>query len=122
MRASELGVVLNPPRLEHFLQLQPGTWGAELKGSPLQRPRRRGLVRNACVVAGNAGRLDLIDQLARILTEDDEALPRAHAAWALGQLGGREALHALETANVSETDPSVQRAISNARQLLRSSD
>lgn len=114
--------VLDPPRLEHFLQLQPGTWGKELKGSPLQRPRRRCLVRNACVAAGNSGRLDLIDHLARILTEDEEPLPRAHAAWALGQLGGQEALRALESADGSEPDPAVQRAISTARQLLRSSD
>ncbi len=114
--------VLDPPRLERFLQLKPGSWGKELKGSPLERPRRRGLVRNACIVAGNSGRPDLVEHLVRILSEDEEALPRAHAAWALGQLGGQEALQALERADVSEPDASVRQEISRARGKLRSGD
>ena len=54
-------------------------------GTPLTRPRRRGLVRNACVVAGNSGDTGLVPPLNDLLT-DAEPLVRGHALWALAQL------------------------------------
>ena len=47
--------------------------------------KRRGLIRNACVVAGNSGDEALVPFLAPLL-RDSEPLIREHALWALAQL------------------------------------
>lgn len=106
--------IFNPPQLGHFLRLQPGSWRAELKGSPLERPRRRGLVRNASVVAGNTTRSDLVDDLAQLLSGDEDPVLREHAAWALGKTGGLESIRALEAARTGELNRDVQASIARA--------
>jgi epoxyqueuosine reductase len=55
------------------------------KGSPMRRPKLRGLKRNAAVVLGNVGTAEDADVLTRAL-DDDEPLVREHAAWALRRL------------------------------------
>lgn len=77
---------LHKSKLSAFLRLLPNEWREPLDNSPLERPRRKGLVRNAAVVAGNQGNTDQIDTLLMVLHEDPEPLARAHAAWALGQI------------------------------------
>ena len=57
------------------------TWGH----TPLSRSKRRGLVRNACVVAGNGGDASLVNTLVPLL-DDAEPIVRGHALWALNQL------------------------------------
>lgn len=56
-------------------------------GSPLMRAGRRGLIRNACIVAANNGAVELLPQL-RALAEGPDALIAEHAAWAVGRLSG----------------------------------
>lgn len=73
--------------LSELLALDEAGFRARFKGTPLLRAKRRGLVRNACVAAGNSGDRALVASLAPLLT-DAEALVREHAAWALGRLGG----------------------------------
>jgi epoxyqueuosine reductase len=58
------------------------------------------------VVLGNSGDVDSVPALAKAL-EEGEAPVRAHAAWALGRLGGREAL-------AHEEDPEVLQEIEDA--------
>jgi epoxyqueuosine reductase len=78
------------------------------------RAKRRGLVRNACVAAGNWGELTLTPILAQLL-EDPEPLVRGHAAWALGRIGGiKDVDRALSRAAAIETDPWVSDEISAA--------
>jgi epoxyqueuosine reductase len=72
-------------------------------GTPLTRPGRAGLLRNCCVAAGNLGLRRAVAALIRCLREDESPLVRAHAAWALGEIGGAEA--ALEEAAEGESDP-----------------
>jgi epoxyqueuosine reductase len=72
-------------------------------GTPLTRPGRAGLLRNCCVAAGNLGLRRALPALIRCLREDESPLVRAHAAWALGEIGGAEA--ALEVAAEGESDP-----------------
>ena len=72
-------------------------------GTPLTRPGRAGLLRNCCVAAGNLGLRRALPALIRCLREDESPLVRAHAAWALGEIGGAEA--ALEEAAEGESDP-----------------
>jgi epoxyqueuosine reductase len=54
-------------------------------GSPLMRPGRTGLVRNACVVAANTGSVDLLPQL-RKLCQDADGVVGEHARWAVSRL------------------------------------
>ena len=50
-----------------------------LRGSPLKRAKRAGLLRNVCVGLGNWSEEDAVPVLKRAL-EDDEPLVRGHAA------------------------------------------
>ena len=94
------------PLLTDLLALDEAGFRARYRKTPVMRAKRRGLVRNACVAAGNAGDRALSPALARLLT-DDEPLVRGHAAWALGRIGGRAAVTALHHALVAEADPYV---------------
>lgn len=55
--------------------------------TPMWRPRRRGMLRNAAICAGNAKDVRAAEILSRRL-DDSEPLIRGAAAWALGQIGG----------------------------------
>ncbi|UCF60512.1 MAG: tRNA epoxyqueuosine(34) reductase QueG [Anaerolineaceae bacterium] len=108
---------LKPPDIESFLNLAPDSWVDPLRDSPLLRPRRRGLVRNAAIVAGNHRDPTAIPHLIELLMHDREHLIRGHAAWALGQIGGKNAKIALKEVKQSETDPiilaEIEAALSN---------
>jgi epoxyqueuosine reductase len=56
-------------------------------GTPLLRPGRDAMVRNACIAAANTGAEELAP-LLRKLREDSSAVVREHARWALDRLGG----------------------------------
>lgn len=56
---------------------------------------KRYLQRNTAVALGNLGQEEAIPHLARAMHDPDE-LVRGHAAWALGRIGGRGAMEALE--------------------------
>lgn len=77
--------VFQEPTLAWVLGLDEEAWRAATRHSALRRAKRRGLLRNALVVAGNVGdaRLrPLIEAHAR----GEDALLRDHAEWALAQL------------------------------------
>lgn len=59
--------------------------------------------RNALVALGNSGDRDHVEIIAGWLG-NGTALMRGHAAWALGAIGGREAVRVLETAGTVEGD------------------
>ena len=63
---------------------------------------RKYFQRNAAVALGNSGDPEMVPHLARAM-EDPEELVRAHAAWALGNLGGAMARRALESRLLSES-------------------
>jgi epoxyqueuosine reductase len=79
-----------------------------VKRTALRRVPRRVLLRNVAVALGNTGSPDAIEPLADLL-RDREPLVRAHAAWALGELG------AIDVLAVDDPDPAVQREVSAAR-------
>lgn len=56
-------------------------WG----NTPLSRPKRAGLIRNACVASGNSGDKSLIPFLEPLRFDANEII-REHAAWALERL------------------------------------
>ncbi len=98
-----------------YLRLSPESYRRELSKSPLKRAKRAGLLRNAAVAAANSGDRSYVPDLVRLLTQEADPLPRAHAAWALGQLGEIEALRtASEDEQDSEVRAEIRLAISRA--------
>ncbi|MGD8813126.1 MAG: tRNA epoxyqueuosine(34) reductase QueG [Anaerolineales bacterium] len=95
---------LESPNLTAFLELDEEGFREELQGSPLKRAKRRGLMRNAAIVAGNTGAKRYVSALVHILREDPHVVLRSHAAWALGEIGGEEARQALQSALDSESE------------------
>lgn len=98
-----------PPLLE-LLALDRQAFQRRYAHSPIRRIKRHRLVRNACVAAGNWGSLEAVPLLASLLGDANE-LVRGHAAWALGQIGGSEALRALRRASGREETAEVREEI-----------
>jgi epoxyqueuosine reductase len=73
--------------LEKFLDLDEPAFMRAFEGSPIRRARRGGFLRNVCVALGNRREAASVPALARALSSDPEAIVRAHAAWALGEIG-----------------------------------
>jgi len=55
-------------------------------GTPLMRAKRRGLLRNACVVAGNSGDKTFIPFLEELINREKDDIILDHARWAVNQL------------------------------------
>lgn len=96
--------------LRELLALDEAGFRTAFRGTPVLRAKRRGLVRNACVAAGNSGDASMIAHLLPLL-HDAEPLVREHAAWALGRLGGSTAAKALAEAHAIETDADAREEI-----------
>ncbi len=94
-----------PPLLD-LLALDKGDFDERFANNPIRRIKRQGLVRNACVAAGNWGDPKAIQPLTRLLF-DLEPLIRGHAAWALGKIGGGESREALNAALSREDNDEV---------------
>lgn len=74
------------PSLQEILSLNTDEeFAKRFAGSPLARAGRRGLQRNACVVAANTGRQDLVPLLRHHATSFDRLIAE-HAQWALERL------------------------------------
>jgi epoxyqueuosine reductase len=73
------------PSVEWVLGLDEQSWREATRRTALRRARHRGLLRNALVVAGNAGDPKLRSAVERHATGGD-ALLADHARWALGRL------------------------------------
>jgi epoxyqueuosine reductase len=99
--------------LSDLLTLDDAGFRARFRGTPVLRAKRRGLVRNACIAAGNAGDPALVPVLVPLL-DDAEPLIRGHAAWALGRIGGEVAVRALVRSFAVEGDPWVRDEITQA--------
>jgi epoxyqueuosine reductase len=95
------------PRLLELMALDDFSFSRRFSKSAIKRAKRRGLLRNAAVVLGNTGNRDAVPALTQVLEQEPEALVRSHAAWALGELGGRTARHALERARQRDIDTQV---------------
>ena len=107
----------NPTQAAHplleLLALDEAAFRARFRGTAILRTKRRGLVRNACVAAGNWGDEAAVPALIGLLT-DPEPLVRGHAAWALGRIGGGDARQALAARVAVEDDAWVRAEIAAA--------
>ncbi|MBI5690907.1 MAG: tRNA epoxyqueuosine(34) reductase QueG [Verrucomicrobia bacterium] len=88
-----------------LLVLTPERFAAVFRRTPIKRLKLTGLLRNACVVAGNSGDRSLLPALVALATTHPSALVRAHAVWAVHRLDGAAAL---ASHRLVETDPSVR--------------
>ena len=89
--------------LAELLALTPERFAEVFRRTAIKRVKLAGLLRNACVVAGNSGDRALLPQLVQ-LAGHDLPLVRIHAVWAVRRLGGGELLGA---AWAAESDPAV---------------
>ncbi len=76
---------LNPADAAALLSLDDTAFKARFADTPLARPGRGGLLRNACIVLGNTGDATHLDAL-RAVMNDDEPLIRDAAQWAIDRL------------------------------------
>ena len=73
--------------LRELLELTPARFAEIFKGTAIKRLKLTGLLRNACVVAGNTGGAELLPALLRLAAHDSPVV-RAHAVWAVRRIAG----------------------------------
>ncbi len=98
------------PSLIGLMGLTREEFARRFKDSPVKRAKYPGFLRNVAIALGNSGDPAAVPALEKALVHE-EPLVRAHAAWALGRLGAREALRARRPI---ETDPEVRAEIEAA--------
>ena len=91
--------------LREILALTPVRFAEVFRRTAIKRVKLGGLLRNACIVAGNSGDGSLLPQLVRLAASHELPLVRAHAVWAVYRLGGGAQLGA---ARAAETDGHVR--------------
>jgi len=109
---------LTPVSLNWLLSLNETDFRERFHRTPLARPGRGGLLRNAAIAAGNSGDLRFIPVLTAAL-QDELELIRGAAAWALGQLGHQASISSLEEQLDLETSQQVQSEIRDALARIR---
>ena len=73
------------PALTEMLHWTDAQFADYFRGTPIDRLKRRGWLRNICVALGNRGDRSALPALHQALN-DAEPLVREHAAWAIAQL------------------------------------
>ena len=102
---------MNPFELRDLFRMDDTQFRARFRKTPLWRPRRRGLLRNAAIVLGNQSDPASIPALILGLG-DPEPLVRGAAAWALHQFQDPRAKTALRERLAIETDSQVRQELS----------
>ncbi len=79
---------LQLPDLLELLSLDSATFKQRFRGTPIERSKRRGLLRNVCVALGNVGGAESLPALEQA-SRDSEPLIAEHAHWAMAQIRHR---------------------------------
>jgi epoxyqueuosine reductase len=108
----------NPMDLIRLFDLDDATFRERFRHTPLWRPKRRGLLRNAAILLGNRPTPRAVPALIRGLA-DNEPLVRGACAWALSQYPQAAAHHALHRRREIETNAEVVREIEAAISVLK---
>lgn len=109
------------PELASLVSISQQEFQERFRNSPIRRAKRDGFVRNVVVALGNSRHPDAVAAL-RFALHDESALVRAHAAWALGQIGTKECRALLEEAQDREFNGAVREEIERAIQDLNASE
>lgn len=94
-------------RLVEILQMNPDAFRKHFRQTPFWRAKRRGVIRNAAIVAANQRALECVPPLRQLLQDEDDLI-RASAVWALTQMPLEEIAIWLNPLLASETSPLVQ--------------
>ncbi|WFU77207.1 tRNA epoxyqueuosine(34) reductase QueG [Bradyrhizobium sp. CB2312] len=99
---------LRAPGLAELARLDDTAFRALFTKSPVKRIGRDRFLRNVLIAIGNSGEVALAEEARRLL-EDESALVRGAAVWALGQLLSREELAATKLDRLKhESDEAVR--------------
>jgi len=99
---------LRAPQLVELARLDDGAFRALFAKSPVKRIGRDRFVRNVLIAIGNSGEASMATEAERLL-DDESALVRGAAVWALSQLTAPEAFAAhASDALATETDEKVR--------------
>jgi epoxyqueuosine reductase len=99
---------LRAPSLVDLVRLDDGAFRALFAKSPVKRIGRDRFVRNVLIAIGNSGEASMAAEAERLL-DDESALVRGAAVWALSQLTAPEAFAARASdALATEADATVQ--------------
>ena len=109
---------MNPVNCRELLTLSADQFETRFRDSPLSRPGRAGLLRNAAIVLGNAQDPYAEPALVAALA-DPESMIRGAAAWALGRIGTSTAVSAIRDRRAVENDESVRLEIDDALRSFR---
>jgi epoxyqueuosine reductase len=101
---------LTDVNLVELFYLDDAQFRARFRHTPLWRPKRRGILRNAAIVLGNQADENAIAALVRGL-EDEDALVRGACAWALGRYDDSRVRSALDARLPREPDVEVRAEI-----------
>ena len=93
--------------LQELLGLTPVRFAEVFRRTAIKRLKLTGLLRNACVVAGNVGDASLLPALVK-LAAHESAVVRAHAVWAVQKIAGEAARELLRAVRQVETDSAVR--------------
>ncbi|MEM9352504.1 MAG: tRNA epoxyqueuosine(34) reductase QueG [Planctomycetota bacterium] len=103
----------SPFDLRALFFLDESDFRRRFRHTPLWRPHRRGLLRNAAIVLGNQQDGDAVLALSQGL-QDEEPLVSGASAWALGQLSSETAEQALRAKLGVETNEYVLQEVRSA--------
>ena len=100
--------------LRPLLDLSEDEFNKIFKGSAIKRAKISGFQRNVCVALGNIGDQIAVPALGKVIKIGYPDLVRSHAAWALGRIGGKEAMKILKTQSNLDQNPEVLEEIREA--------
>ncbi len=93
----------NALSLSELFELSDDAFRARFRKTPLWRPKRRGILRNAAIALGNEAHPESIKPLS-LGINDSEPLVRGASAWALRQIQHADSISALAEREKVETD------------------
>ena len=100
----------NPASAIELLMCDAAEFAERSRGTPLVRPKRGGMARNAAIALGNRPTAEALPALLRGLSDADPAV-RGACAWALGKFPPGAAQRALQDRQAHESDPQVREEI-----------
>ncbi len=80
--------------------------------SPIQRIKRRGLLRNALIAAGNQGQVDVMQLAIKMIQTEFDPVVKGSAIWAISQLHQEQGDAILKALCKTENDPIVLQELS----------
>ena len=102
------------PNLISLLKLSNQEFKDRFGSTAMNWRGKRPIKRNAAIILGNWGEQRAVPDLMETLKNDPQAIVRGHAAWALGEIGTKEAKQGLKDVLESESDKKVKEEINFA--------